>query len=193
MASTRREILAAAARCFAARGFDGATMSQIASAAGFTAASLYTYYRGKAEILEAMLEQFSAEMLETFDQSVPPSLGFEQKLELLLTSQLRLLDERRDMMLVFTTERARTSDGKERGIATYTRALERWLRRVGSKADIGNSRPGEAAFLVVGIAHAFFLRWAGSGAKTRLEKEASHVVDLFLHGVCGQRATEVEK
>lgn len=193
VAATRRDILVAAARCFAASGYEGATMSQIAAAAGFTAASLYTYYRGKAEILAAMLEFFETEILATFDTPIPHGLGFEQRLELLLATQLRLIDERRELMMVFAMERARTSVHKERGIETYTRMLTAWMRRAGGKSAFGKVPTDVAAFLIVGIAHAVYLRWMAGGAKTRLEVEAATVVDFFLHGVRGKRRMEIVK
>lgn len=55
---TRRDILEAAMRAFAAQGFQQTRMSDIAEAAGFTAASLYTYFRSKRDIVlgcEALL------------------------------------------------------------------------------------------------------------------------------------------
>lgn len=55
---TRREILEAALGSFATRGFRETRMADIAEAAGFTAASLYTYFKSKAEIVlgcEALL------------------------------------------------------------------------------------------------------------------------------------------
>jgi AcrR family transcriptional regulator len=49
--STEQLILRAAAEAFAARGYDGASMAEIASSAGLSTGAVYTYFRGKPELL----------------------------------------------------------------------------------------------------------------------------------------------
>lgn len=183
--------MAAAARSFAARSFDRATMNDIAEAAGFTAASLYTYFDGKQQILDAMLDDFTERMLATFSESGPRSLNGQQRLELLLTRQLRLVDEHREAMLVFAAERARASARKERGLVLYARTLQRWLRKNLTTATLGRHSAEDAAYLVVGISYAAFLRWAEAGGDVQLERRAPDIVHFFLYGICGGRRAEV--
>lgn len=52
----RREILAAAHRCFAKKGFRDTTMRQIADEAGLTAGALYGYFDDKASLIRALAE-----------------------------------------------------------------------------------------------------------------------------------------
>src|SRR5438309_9159964 len=47
----RMQILAAAARIFARKGFDRATVTEIARAAGLAEGSIYNYFRSKEELL----------------------------------------------------------------------------------------------------------------------------------------------
>jgi AcrR family transcriptional regulator len=49
--TTKQLILAAAAEMFAGRGFDGASLVDIASAAGVTTGAVYRHFRGKPELL----------------------------------------------------------------------------------------------------------------------------------------------
>lgn len=51
--ATRERIIAAAIRCVARTGLSGATIREIATAAGITSASLYHYFPTKTELLEA--------------------------------------------------------------------------------------------------------------------------------------------
>lgn len=55
-ARTRAQILQGAARLFRHRGHGGATLRQIAAAAGLEAGSLYYHFASKEEILEAVLD-----------------------------------------------------------------------------------------------------------------------------------------
>jgi len=49
--STKELILQAAAEAFAGRGFDGASLAEIAAAAGATTGAVYSHFRGKPELL----------------------------------------------------------------------------------------------------------------------------------------------
>ena len=55
----RQQIVAAAAEAFAARGYDGASLRQIARDAGISAAALLRHFDSKEELLAAVLEWWS--------------------------------------------------------------------------------------------------------------------------------------
>lgn len=62
---TRAQLLDAAARVFAERGFDGASVDEVAAAAGFTKGAVYTHFGSKDELFLAMLEErYSQRMAE---------------------------------------------------------------------------------------------------------------------------------
>ena len=52
---TRSELLAAAARVFAQKGYDGASIADITAAAGLSSGAIYAHYGGKAELFAAVL------------------------------------------------------------------------------------------------------------------------------------------
>jgi AcrR family transcriptional regulator len=60
----RRRILAAAQELFDTRGIDRVTMSEIVSAAGIRASTLYEYFSNKDEIIWALVEEFMVEASE---------------------------------------------------------------------------------------------------------------------------------
>src|SRR6476469_6581166 len=53
---TRSELLAAAARVFALKGYDGASIADICVEAGLSTGPVYANYRSKAELFVAVLE-----------------------------------------------------------------------------------------------------------------------------------------
>jgi AcrR family transcriptional regulator len=57
LASRRRQILAAALRCFAREGFHRTTMQDVVREAGLSPGAIYRYFRGKAEIVEAIADE----------------------------------------------------------------------------------------------------------------------------------------
>jgi AcrR family transcriptional regulator len=60
----RDEILDAAARLFADRGFHGVSMSDIGAAVGISGPGLYRHFPGKEAVLSEMLLQISHELLD---------------------------------------------------------------------------------------------------------------------------------
>ncbi|MFI0351258.1 TetR/AcrR family transcriptional regulator [Actinomadura sp. 9N407] len=61
---TEAAFLDAARQVFAEKGYFNAKISDIAKAAGKSPGSLYNYYENKEQLLEALLERFSGEVLE---------------------------------------------------------------------------------------------------------------------------------
>jgi AcrR family transcriptional regulator len=62
MIDTRQRLLDAAADVFAERGYEGATLADIARRAGFTTGAIYSRFRDKAELLLAVVERILASL-----------------------------------------------------------------------------------------------------------------------------------
>lgn len=72
-ARTRAQLLEAAGRVYARRGFDGATLDQVAEEGGFTKGAVYDHFGSKEKLLFALLEEHLsaqiAEQIALFDPS----------------------------------------------------------------------------------------------------------------------------
>jgi AcrR family transcriptional regulator len=177
---TRQDIVLAAARVFAEAGYHQATMAAIAREAGFTAASLYTYFASKEELYEALLEDMKRALLATFLEHVPAGLTLAQRLELLLQRQLSLVAERRDALRVAFDVGPRKARPGE-GAAEFLEPMTAFLSASGA-ADQLRCPPAEAALFLFGLVHAAVLPWFCEGAEPDVPGLASRVVDLFLNG-----------
>jgi AcrR family transcriptional regulator len=62
----RMEILAAARQCFGRKGFRGASISDICTAAGISPGHLYHYFAGKEAIVEALVDAETAQAVLFF-------------------------------------------------------------------------------------------------------------------------------
>src|SRR5574337_1289444 len=67
----RAQIVAAAARVFARKGFDRATISEIAEAAGLAEGSIYNYFRSKEELLAHIPRQLAQPVLAPLLEHAP--------------------------------------------------------------------------------------------------------------------------
>ncbi|HUW03473.1 MAG TPA: TetR/AcrR family transcriptional regulator [Acidimicrobiales bacterium] len=61
---TKAQLIAAAAEVFAAKGYEGARVSDIAEAAGLSTGAVYAHYSGKADLLLHALAARSAEAVD---------------------------------------------------------------------------------------------------------------------------------
>jgi AcrR family transcriptional regulator len=77
---TRARILAAALRTFRQRGFEAATMRQVAAEAGVALGAAYYYFRSKDAIVMAFYEQAQNEMAPGLDVLLGKSRTLEQRL-----------------------------------------------------------------------------------------------------------------
>jgi AcrR family transcriptional regulator len=127
-ASQRRrapQIIDAAARVFAERGFHGATTQDIADLLGIRQASLYYYFSSK----EAALELVCLKGVEGFADAAKAiaarPLSARERLKLLIDSHLSPLVERGDYVKVFLNERQHLPRESRRRIGRWSRSLER--------------------------------------------------------------------
>ena len=178
---TRQDIVQAAARIFAQRGYHAATMQAIAREAGFTAASLYTYFASKDAIYGALVDDLAAVVMSVFDAPEPSDLTFRQRLELLLQRQITLAAARRDAIrLLFDMGPPQDRPGDDPRPREYLDRSARFLAEAGQ----GELRipPREAALLLRGVGHGLILSWLLDDAEIDPARQAAHLADLFLHG-----------
>jgi AcrR family transcriptional regulator len=124
------EIIDAAARVFAERGFHGATTQDIADVLGIRQASLYYYFSSK----EAALEVVCLKGVEGFfDAAKAIAAGpgdAAQRLSLLIESHLSPLIDRGNYVRVFLNERQHLPAESRRRIGRWSRGLERIFEQV---------------------------------------------------------------
>ena len=186
MERTREEILYGAARAMLRSGYAGATMQEIAREVGYTAASLYTYFRSKQEIIEGLVALHAHEFERLLADPTPAGLTFGQRAELLLRRQLELIERQRDIFQVlFSLRPGEVKEGRcdpfEGRVATFTE----WLRRNSSRADLAGHTPEDVARFMTGVVYALLHKWITEGIS--LAERVPVIMDFFLHGVGGAR------
>jgi AcrR family transcriptional regulator len=194
IARTREDILMAAARALARRGFGAVSMQDIADEVGFTAPALYAYFDSKEAILADLVKTLGRELAETFETAAAGT--FRQRVAQLLRRQLEWADRRRDAFIAFFALRMRgegqlLDDARGKpwgGPADQLRQLGDWMRKAAQRpADLHGHDPAEAASLLMGIVHGFFLRWI-TDPRERLSDQADRILDFFFYGLLGPRS-----
>lgn len=132
-ASQRRrapQIIEAAARVFAERGFHGATTQDIADVLGIKQASLYYYFSSKEAALELVCLRGVEGFFEAAKAIAARPESARKRLALLINSHLSPLVDRADFVKVFLNERQHLPTESRRRIGRWSRGLERIFEEV---------------------------------------------------------------
>jgi AcrR family transcriptional regulator len=97
---SREQLLAAASRVFARRGYHGASMSEIATEAGFSKGALYWNFASKEDLFFALLDELDAQLRELIANSAATPMEAERKGEL-SRGLSAVLTDARDVVLLF--------------------------------------------------------------------------------------------
>lgn len=76
---TRSALVEAAIEVFARRGFDGASLEEIAEVAGFTRGAIYSNFGSKEDLLLAVADRYSRMLFETFSAGLAEAGTLEEK------------------------------------------------------------------------------------------------------------------
>src|SRR5689334_16589662 len=119
------EIIEAAARVFAERGFHGATTQDIADVLGIRQASLYHYFPSKEGALEMVCLYGGAGFVEVAKAIAAGPGSAADRLARLIKAHLAPLIDRSDFVRVFLNERQHLPTESRRRIGKLSRGLER--------------------------------------------------------------------
>lgn len=175
----RSRILEAARRCFAERGFHGASMASIAETAGISQGLIYRYFDGKSQIIRGIVDQQLALMAEELRQrrmtQQPLAQLLEERYFGCFEGQDRQLGLDPGLVMEISAEAARDPVIGEalRGLDRMLQEqIEDWMGR--AVADGGAGVPAEQV-----PARALMLRFILDGMKMRQARDPDLDRDLL--------------
>lgn len=100
------EILEAAARAFAQKGYERATIKEIAAAAEVAEGTIYNYFQSKRDILISILERLITESMRQVLEYAPKDMESDPKnfLRTILRERLELIRRNRELIHAIFTE-----------------------------------------------------------------------------------------
>jgi len=161
----RKQILDAAEKVFARRGFNKARMDDIAAESGLSKGALYWYYKSKDEIILALMERmFIGEMKEAEDL-VNAGGAADQRLHLFFEaaiSEIRHFEQRMPLGYEFFSMAAHNAEVRK-AIRGYYRRYQALLSKI-IKQGIDSGEfiaidPDDAATAAIGIVEGMTLMW----------------------------------
>ena len=187
------EILEAARKVFAKKGFHDATVDDIANAAGVAKGTVYLYCRSKQEVYLAALKFGIAQMYSALVEEVRQVSTTEEKLRALIAAKLAYFEENRDFFKIYYFELGKipthpgTIDSEFKSLyLDQARLVESILKEGSRKKAIRNLRTDQAAFaisdLIRGVVTQRVLGWT----KSKISQDVEFIFDLIWKGIAAQ-------
>ncbi len=186
----RNAILDAAEAVFAQRGFHGARIQDIAARARTAVGTVYNHFEDKDDVMHALLEERSEEMLEQLRLRPGDPTSFRDRLEARVGRLLAYVSEHRAFFAIanehglFAGSATPGAGARGRSLKRLERfrALFRALVQEGvSSGDLERIEGDALVRVLAGTIRAFVLSSLAQGEVDPSE-QARMVVDLFLHG-----------
>lgn len=191
----REAIIEAARKVFERKGYERASIGEIAGEADFAKGSIYYYFDNKAALLDAVIgdeiekirtlfqgsKQKSGNPVESLASVIREILGFYQRnfaLFRIVTAPMTALE------VSETTDEA--SSLHQRYLDLFQRTREKLTTLIGEAQQKGMLLSAvaadEAADLLHGLINAEVHRWDQAGRKEKLAEKDTLVMGLFLNG-----------
>jgi AcrR family transcriptional regulator len=188
-AKTREELLDAAARVFARRGFHGTSVEAVSEEAGFSTGALYSNFTGKEELFLTLYDERIQRRRRELRETVRESGGGEAGLASAAANVGEVLRQDRDWFLLyfeFSLHAARNPEFARRFQAVRDegqRELAKGLAKQLDKAGLGSAiDPGELAQAVRALSRGLALEGLVD-KNSAPEAVLGRVLALIFHGL----------
>ena len=188
------QILTAAIKVFADRGFSQSTISQIAHEAGVADGTIYLYFKNKDDILVQFYERMTDHVSSHFWEAVEEGQTAIEKLQNLIRAHLEVFQSQPNGAIVYQSE----THLQWRLVQEPTRQMSKMYREVISKLVAMGQKEGTIRTdiyvglvkrLINGAVEEVINTWIHTGMDHDLASMAEPLVDLFLRGVGTERST----
>ena len=188
--SSKEKVLRAAIRVFSKKGYDGASMQDIAKAVGLTKAGLYHHVGSKDRLLYEIVNYGMDILDETVLQKVKDISDPKEKLRQTIIGHIDLIVRARDMEITVILHENRSLRGALRKKInarkkTYIQYLEDLIAKAQERAGAKPLIPPHiAAFAVLGMIN-WLYQWYRSEGPVKQPELTQAFVDFIFRGLLG--------
>lgn len=187
----REQIIQAAGRVFARRGFHPAKVEEIAQEAGVGKGTVYEYFSSKRQLFQEMLVQVSERNLEGLKAAISGPGSVAERLEGLIRANLSFLRAHREMAQILLTDYPPVGEEvRQWFFRRRQELLEAISRLLGEGTERGEIRPLDAnlaAEVVLGAVAAVSSRVICGPEAGPVEHLAGEVSEILLRGLGGRQ------
>lgn len=186
------QILDAALRLFAEKGFHNTRMDDLVDETGLSKGSLYWYFDSKDEIILAVLKRlfdlefYQMEALLDQDGSAVDRL---RALALLTGEEMAALEPMLSIVFEFYSLAGRRPDVRQvlgEYLARYRDGLTRLIEQGQERSEVRPGPPGETAMSIIAVFEGLLVLWALDPASMDWQVQPARALDLLLQGIAAE-------
>ncbi len=188
----RTEILDAARKVCAARGYHEMTMEEIASAAGVAKGTVYLYFRSKHEIYWAMLENILSGLHEQVRVELSKPGTIEERLRRFITTKMEYLEAHHGLVRLYYTEVSnvatkpiRSREHFERQYLEQVRLLQSALEAAVAERALPPTRTDMAALNIFELTRSVVAHRSRGWSKATLQDDIDFTFAFIWKGLSG--------
>jgi AcrR family transcriptional regulator len=183
------EILQAAYRVFAERGFEQATMDDIAREAGVAKGTLYLYYPSKQDIYSAALHRSVVELAAKTAEAMAGAAGVEEKIKAFIATKLHYFEEHRDFFRIYDSEFGRVCRHGQKAkefeelYLEQVKAIDHVLQQAVRRKAIRPVRTEAVAFALFDVTRGVLIQRMRGANRGSIEDDVAFAFDLTWKGI----------
>lgn len=184
------ELLEAARRLFAEKGFHATTVEDIAAAAGVAKGTVYLYYKSKQEVYWAALERGITELHNEIQSRLEAAETPEDKVRAFIAIKIRYFEMNRDFFRIYFSELgsglshpAQMPPQFEHMYLQQARILEAALQQGVQDKTIREIRTNAVAVAISDLIRGIIVQRLLGWSTKDVESDISFVFDLVWRGV----------
>lgn len=185
----KKQILDAAERVFAERGFDKARMDDIVQESGLSKGALYWYYKSKDAIIRALLDRVFISEMQGADELVEAEGSASERLGLFaqfVVREYRRFEKLLPLAYEFIALAYRSKAVRETLVGYYEHYASLIARVVQQGVDRGEFKPCDpqaTALSLIGMYEGIALLWFLDPKKIDWDRMGDRPLELFLAGL----------
>ncbi len=186
----RQEILAAAEKRFALKGFHTTTMAEVAKESEFAIGTLYQFFKNKEDLYTTVLGERFDGLLDVVKREAEAPESCEKRIRSIVTTIVSFIEDNADFFRILLREwnsHGDTTNDKpmEVLIAKHFTYLELFATVIEEGRVQGLFRdcaPRDMALVLAGMINIFTLDWLLEGQAYPLSSKIGVLMEVFLHG-----------
>lgn len=191
----RGEILRAAEKVFALKGFFEAKMSEIAREAEFATGTLYRFFKSKEDLyftlIDEKVEEINRLVQKELSEKTPPI----DRIRKVIALQFDFVEKNRDFFKIYISERNRfewtvkedLGKGIHQKMVAYIDHLSKVLKEGVRRGEFKPFDPMDMAHALVGMVNSFIFEWMISPVSYPLVSKIETLLEIFLTGTRKRR------
>ncbi|TET13143.1 TetR/AcrR family transcriptional regulator [Candidatus Aerophobetes bacterium] len=185
------QILQAAEKLFAKKGFYPTTIDEIAKEAKSAKGTIYLYFNNKEDLFFSVIETKLDLLLDKIQEAVEKPGSASQRIKTAISIHLKFLEENKNFFKVMQSLPEGLKKKLERKLkgrvvekqSRYIEILDRLIQEAIDRKEIKALDSKKLAVILMGIVHSLTVYWISQREKKSLSSDESLAWQVFWEGV----------